>query len=287
MQAVELRAGAAPSFDSLDDDAVGSLPPGVMRGQRDMLPHQGPGRRKIPLDHGKSVGAQNHIPHRCDFSIPRLLEVAHPTFRLANVFDGLRVLDEALGAGIHPHGPNAGLGIERIGVGAERFADVVLEQAMDQDHISSGEFLPAGHALPDERAVVHDELHVEALHPAAGLALAAVGLLDVAQPLAEGEIRLLDRILQERPVDLVVERINESCVALELGKAERRTKRPDERIHDVGDDVLGVVEFDPGYEVRVAGNIGDHEASRFGLRKHGEDLPARQQRHGLWSFPAR
>ena len=196
------------------------------------------------------------------------MEVAHPALRLADVFDGLGVLDEALCSGIDPHGPNAGVGIERIGVRAKRFADVVLEQAMDQDHVSSGEFLPAGHLLPYELAVVNDELDVEALHAAAGLALAAVGLLDVAQPLAEGEIRLLDRILHERPIDLVRERVNEGRVAFEFGKAERRAQRPDQRVHDVGDDVLGVVEFDPGHEVRVAGYVGDHETSRFSLRKH-------------------
>ena len=140
---------------------------------------------------------------------------------------------------------------------------------MDQDHVASGQFLPAGHPLPDELAAVNDELDVEALHAAARLALAAVGLLDVAQPLAEGEIRLLDRILQERPVDLVGERVDEGRVAFELGEAERRAQRLDQRVHDVGDDVLGVVELDPGHEGRVAGNVGDHETSRFSLRKHG------------------
>ena len=139
---------------------------------------------------------------------------------------------------------------------------------MDQDHVSSGEFLPAGHPLPDELAVVNDELDVEALHAAAGLALAAVGPADVAQPLAEGEIRLLDQILHERPVDLVGERVNEGRVAFELGEAERGPQRPHQRIHDVGDDVLGVVEFDAGHEVRVAGNVGDRETGRFCGWKH-------------------
>jgi hypothetical protein len=46
--------------------------------------------------------------------------------------------------------------------------------------------------LPDEFAEMNDELDVKALHPAAGLALATVGLLDVAQPLAKAEICLLD-----------------------------------------------------------------------------------------------
>ena len=97
---------------------------------------------------------------------------------------------------------------------------------MDKDYVPPGEFLPAGHLLPDELAVVNDELDVEVLHAAARLALAAVGPLDVAEPLAEGEIRLLDRILQERPVDLVGERINESRVAFEFGEAETGVSAP-------------------------------------------------------------
>ena len=133
------------------------------------------------------------------------------------------MLDEALRLRIDPHRPHAGVGIERVGVRAERLADVVLEEAVDQDHVPAGEFLAAGHLLPDELAVMNDELDVEALHPAAGLALAAVGLLDVAEPLAESKIGLLDQILQERPVDLVGERVNEGRVAFEFGEAERRT----------------------------------------------------------------
>ena len=115
--------------------------------------------------------------------------------------------------------------------------------AVNEDHVPAGEFLAARHLLPDELAIMNDELDVEALHPAAGLALAAVGLLDVAEPLAEHKIGLLDRILQERPVDPVGERVNERRVAFELGEAERGPERPDQRIHDVSDDVLGVIEF--------------------------------------------
>ena len=146
------------------------------------------------------------------------------------MFDGLGVLNEALCPGIDPHGPNAGVGIKRVSVRAKHLADVVLEQPMDQDHVSSSEFLPAGHPLPDELAVVNDELDVEVLHAAAGPALAAVGLLDGTQPPAEGEIRLLDRILQARPVDLVVARVNEGRVAFELGKPERGPERPDKSV---------------------------------------------------------
>jgi hypothetical protein len=122
--------------------------------------------------------------------------------------------------------------------------------------------------MPDEFAVMNHELDVEALHPGAGLALATAGLLDAAKPLAECKIGLFDRILHERSVDLVGERVDEGCVAFELGKAERRTQRPDQSVHDVGDNVLGMVEFDAGYEVRVAGDVGDRETGLLRLREH-------------------
>src|ERR1700722_4561890 len=129
---------------------------------------------------------------------------------------------------------------------------------------------------------MNHELDVEALHPAARLALARAGLLDAAEPLAEGEIGLFDRILDERSIDFVGKRIDESRVAFELCEAERRTQRPDQSVHDVGDDVLGMVEFDAGHEMRVAGYVGDHETGRLRFRKHCSALPfgQRHRRHG-------
>jgi hypothetical protein len=147
-------------------------------------------------------------------------------------------------------------------VRAECLDDVVLEQTVDEDHVAAGKLLATRHLLPDELAVMNDELDVEALHLAASLALAAIGLFEVAQPLAERETGLLDGILQQRAVDLGGGRVNERRVAFEFREAERRTQRPDQRIHDVGDDVLGVVEFDAGHEARVAGDVGDRETGR-------------------------
>ena len=184
------------------------------------------------------------------------------------MLDRLGVLDETLRRGIDPHRPHAGVGIERIGARPECLADVVLEEAVDQDHVAAGEFLAARHLLPDELAVMNHELDVEALHPAAGLALATAGLLDAAEPLAERKIGLFDRILHERSIELVGERIDEGRVAFEFGEPEWRTQCPDQSVHDVGDDVLGMVEFDAGHEVRVAGYVGDRETGRFRLLKH-------------------
>jgi hypothetical protein len=127
--------------------------------------------------------------------------------------------------------------------------------------------------LPDELAVMNHKLNIEALHSAAGLALARAGLLDAAEPLAERKIGLFDRILQKRPIDLVGKRVDEGRVAFELGETKGRTQRPDQRVHDVGDDVLGMIEFDAGHEVRVAGYVGDRETGLLRFRKHCGTLP--------------
>jgi hypothetical protein len=100
-----------------------------------------------------------------------------------------------------------------------------FEEAVDRDHVPAGELLTAQHLLPDELAVMNRKLDVEALHPTAGLALATVGLFDVAEPFAERKIGLFDRILHERPIDLVGERVDEGRVAFELGEAEPRSAR--------------------------------------------------------------
>src|SRR4029077_15536998 len=56
----------------------------------------------------------------------------------------------------------------------------------------------------------------------------------------------------------------ERRVALELRQPEGRPKRSHDGIHEVGQDVLRVIELDAGEVARVAGDIGDHEAGGFG-----------------------
>jgi hypothetical protein len=89
----------------------------------------------------------------------------------------------------------------------------------------------------------------------------------VAHAPAELEIGRLDGILQERAVDLLVYRVDESGIAFELGKSEGRPEALDHRAHEIGDDVLRMVEFGRGEEARIAGNIGDDEAGQLRRRK--------------------
>jgi len=64
----------------------------------------------------------------------------------------------------------------------------VFEKAMNDDDVETGEFLAPSHPVLDELAMVADELEVEALHVAAGAALAGCRQLDVAEAPAKGEV---------------------------------------------------------------------------------------------------
>jgi len=66
-------------------------------------------------------------------------------------------------------------------------------------------------------------------------------------------------VLQERTVDVLGDRVDEGGIALELGKAKGRSEALDHRVHEIGNDVLRMVEFDRGEEARIAGDIGDDE----------------------------
>ena len=200
--------------------------------------------------------------------LPCRLEIAHPARHLADDVDPLAMLDQTLRDRIDAHGLDAGVGIERVGVAAQALVDGVLQQAVNEDDIATGEFLAATHPMLDELAIVADELEVEDLHLAAGAALAGCGLLDVAEPLAEGEVGRFDRVLKHRSIDLVADRVDKNRITLEFGEPERRAQAPQHRVHHVGDDVAGVVKLNVGEKTGVAGDISDHETGGFGFRKH-------------------
>ncbi len=108
---------------------------------------------------------------------------------------------------------------------------------------------------------------------AAGVARADRGLHDVAEPPPEGEIGVLDRVLEQRGVDRRGDHVDEGGVALELGQPEGRPQGVDHGADQVGDDVLGMVELDAGQIAGVAGEVGDHQAGGFWLREHSAFPP--------------
>ena len=130
--------------------------------------------------------------------------------------------DQALRRRIDAHRRDRRVAIERVGAAAEFFAERVLEQPVNEDHVAAGEFFPPAHLLLHHLAVMDDELEIEVAHRGAGAAFAGRGAPHVAQAAAEFEIGALDHVLQQRAVHLVRHRIDEGGVALEFGEAERR-----------------------------------------------------------------
>ena len=187
-----------------------------------------------------------------------------------------------LGRGNHAEGGridrvrlDARLGQEAIGVQAELLEDVVLEHPVDDDHVGADQLVEAGHLLVADEAVVGDELQVEVGDPGAGVALARRRLADVAPAPPEAEVAALDRVEEDRAVDLLGRGVHERGVAFELGQPERRPQGRDDRRDEVADDVLGVIELDPAEVVRVAGDVRDQEAGRVADGEHHRPTIAR------------
>ena len=196
---------------------------------------------------------------------PGGIEIGDPADDLAEMVVRLAMLDQSERRGILDAGRGEAFGcVERVRVDARLLGDRVLEEPMGHDHRASDELLPPGDALTEDGPVMGEELEVEVRHPHAGVAVAGRGLTDVTQPAAEREVGPLDRIHQARPVDGRRDHVGERRIALELRQPEGRPERSHDRVHEVGQDVLRVIELDPGEVARVAGDVGDHEAGGFG-----------------------
>ena len=118
--------------------------------------------------------------------------------------------------------------------------------------------------------VMDDDLEVEVGDPDARVALAARCRADVPEAALEREVRAFDRLLERGSLDGRRHHVGERGVALELGELEHRPEAADDGRHEVGEDVLGVVELDPGEIAGVATDVGDDEARLLGRTGHHE-----------------
>src|SRR5215204_3778705 len=126
---------------------------------------------------------------------------------------------------------------------------------MDEDDVGSEQLLLAGDTLAQDRAVVDDELQVEVGDAYARIAFARRRLAHIAASPSEDEVAALDRVEEQRSVQLLCDRERERGVALELGQPEAGSKRADDRAHEIREDVLRVIELDAREVARVAGDV--------------------------------
>lgn len=140
---------------------------------------------------------------------------------------------------------------------------MVLEQPVHEDDVRPEELLAPRDVLAQDRPVMDDELEVEVVDVPAGVARARRRLAHVAPSPTEAEVAPLDRVEQQRPIDPLRDRVGQGGVALKLGEPEAGVQSADDRVHEVGEDVLRVVEFDTGEVARVPGDVGDEQAGRL------------------------
>src|SRR5262249_41099628 len=127
--------------------------------------------------------------------LPRFIEVAQPELDVANDVDSFAMLDESLRHWVYAHSLDAGVAVKRIAAAANLLTYRVLEQPMDEDHITSGQLFAPAHFLLHHLAVMNDKLKIKIAHRDASFAFAGRCLLDVAQPATELEINRLDGVL--------------------------------------------------------------------------------------------
>ena len=188
---------------------------------------------------------------------------------LADEVVRLGMLDQpSLGGIEQTHHPDAVVRVERVRADSEGRLHAVLQQPVDDDDVATHQFLATRHPLPGDDSVVDDELEIESRDEGAGIAVALRGLADVAQAPTEGEIAVFDGVLEGRAVDGVGDEVGKGSVALELRESEGRPERPDDRVRQVSQDVLCMVQLDTGDIARVPADIGEHEAGGFWFVGH-------------------
>ena len=149
-------------------------------------------------------------------------------------------------------------------IGSRVRGDRALEQAVNEDHVGSGELVATGDEAPDVRAVVHEQLQIEPGSKPARVAVAACRLFDAAQPAPEGEVGGLEGVDEQKAVRPLILDVQEGCIALELRQAERRLEPADDGLEQVAGDRRRVLELAARKVGRVAGQIGDHEIAGLG-----------------------
>src|SRR5205823_621710 len=116
-------------------------------------------------------------------------------------------------------------------------------------------------SLDAELAEVHDELQVERRHGDAGLALAARPAGNTVALAGEAEVRALQRLEQ-----VVAERrgggqVDVDRVAFQLDQLDRRVAAVDDRLDQLRQDVLGVIQLRAGQVGGVARDVGDDQVA--------------------------
>ena len=166
---------------------------------------------------------------------------------------------------IRAHHRHHRIGVEGVAGVTDLVRHAILQEPMHQDHVRPAQIFAAGDVLAPEAPVVRDELQVEARDEDSGVAVALGRPVDRVLPAPEGEVRGVERAEQHRGVDPVPGHVDEDGVALELAQLHRGRQGAHDRVGQVLEDVLGVVELGSCEVRRVAADVGEGKAARLGL----------------------
>ena len=140
--------------------------------------------------------------------------------------------------------------------------DLVLEQPVHHDHVGPDELSVPRDLVDRELPVVYDELEVERRDPAARVARTRRGAIDRRATLREREVARLHRGDERGGFGVgTVDGVSEDGVALELGEREPAAHLLDDRVDQVGEDVGGMLQLDPGQVLGVTADVREDQAA--------------------------
>jgi hypothetical protein len=202
----------------------------------------------------------------------------------ADVLDLLGVTTHPKHSRIHAHRRHHRIGVEGVAGVTDLVGHAILQEPMHQDYVRPAQVLAAGDVLSAETAVVGDELQVEARDEDAGVAVAAGRPVGRVLTAPEGEVRGVEGVEQHRGVDPVPGHVDEDGVALELAELHCGRRGAHDRVGQVLEDVLGMVELGSCEVRRVAADVGEGKAARLGLPNRRTSRAGRA-RHPLSLLP--
>src|SRR5437773_4016338 len=173
----------------------------------------------------------------CELPPRERLQVGPETRHRAEVGVAHEVLMHPAGDGIHAHPLQRRRGKQQVGAPVDR----VLEKAMDQDDVGSGDARSPPDRLPDEAPVVDDQLEIQLRDVATGAARAALVTRQFALLRLEHGERVREQGRQNATIgQRSVGADGEHRVSLELLDLQRRCEPPHHRLEEDAGDLRAV-----------------------------------------------
>ena len=135
---------------------------------------------------------------------------------------------------------------------------------MHQDNVRSGQLLGPGDLSHNVLTGVNDKFQIKRRYQDTGVAVTGRSVDHVAQTPAKCEVRGLNGVEQHRSVDHRGRHVSEHGISLEFRHFEGRLDAGDDRLEEICEYVLRVLEFGSLQIGGVAGYVGKEQATLLG-----------------------